>query len=98
MGRDGRFVYVANRGPNTVATFAWDGDGAQLVGEVSTEGDWPRHMTLVGDHLYVTNQISHSVTTFRVDRESGQLRLQGAPTTQASPTCVLKWNDVTTVS
>jgi len=37
-GTDGRFVYVANRGPNTVATFAWDGERASLVAEVPTGG------------------------------------------------------------
>ena len=90
-GRDGRFVYVANRGPNTVATFAWDGERATLVAEVPTGGDWPRHMILLGDHLYVTNQLSHSVTTFRIDAETGIPAAQGEPTAEASPTCLLRW-------
>jgi 6-phosphogluconolactonase (cycloisomerase 2 family) len=91
MGRDGRFVYVANRGPNTVSVFAWDGERATPVAEVSTGGDWPRHMALLGDHLYVTNQLSHTVTTFRVDPDTGVPARQGEPTGQASPTCLLPW-------
>jgi len=91
MGRDGRFVYLANRGPNTVSVFAWDGERAAPVTEVSTGGDWPRHLALIGDHLYVTNQLSHSVTTFRVDPETGVPSRQGEPTGQASPTCLLRW-------
>jgi 6-phosphogluconolactonase (cycloisomerase 2 family) len=91
---DGRFVYVASRGPNTVATFAWDGEQATRVAEVATGGDWPRHMILAGDHLYVTNQQSHSVTTFRIDSESGTLEQQGAPTAQPSPTCLLRWTPI----
>lgn len=91
MGRDGRFVYVANRGPNTVTVFAWDGENAARVTEVATGGNWPRHLALLGDHLYVTNQLSHSVTTFRIDPETGVPVRQGEPTAQASPACVLRW-------
>lgn len=91
---DGRFVYVANRGPNTVSTFAWDGERAEQVAEVETGGDWPRHMILVGDHLYVTNQESHSVTTLRIDPATGRPERQGEPTTQPSPTGLLRWTPI----
>jgi 6-phosphogluconolactonase len=89
---DGRFVYVANRGPGTVAAFAWDGRRATLVAEVPTGGEWPRHLALVGEHLYVANQFSHSVTTFRLDAESGIPVAQGESTGEASPTCLLRWS------
>ncbi|GAA2677956.1 lactonase family protein [Actinoplanes palleronii] len=92
MGRDGRFVYVANRGPDTVSTFAWDGENATPIDESPTGGVWPRHMILIGDHLYVANQRSHNVTVFRVDPDSGIPSLQGAPTSEPSPTCLLRWN------
>ncbi len=91
---DGRFVYVASRGPNTVATFAWDGEQATPVAETATGGVWPRHMILAGDHLYVTNQQSHSVTTFRIDAETGVPEQQGDPTAQPSPTCLLRWTPI----
>lgn len=96
MGRDGRFVYVANRGPNSVSAFAWDAGSAVKVAEVPTGGNWPRHMALLGDHLYVTNQLSHSVTTFRIDPDSGIPAPQGEPTAQASPTCLLRWTSTVT--
>ena len=92
MGRDGRFVYVANRGPDTVSVFAWDGASATLVAEVPTGGVWPRHMVLLGDHLYVTNQRSQNVTVFRIDPETGTPGLQGDPTGEPTPTCLLRWN------
>ena len=95
MGPDGRFAYVANRGPNTVSAFEWDGERATPIAEVPTGGDWPRHMTLLGDHLYVANQLSHSVTTFRIDPESGVPQPQGEPTAEASPTCLLRWTSTT---
>jgi 6-phosphogluconolactonase (cycloisomerase 2 family) len=94
MGRDGRFIYVANRGPNTVSAFAWDGEQATMIAEVPTGGDWPRHIALLGDHLYVTNQLSHSVTTFRIDADSGVPAPQGEPTAEASPTCLVRWTSI----
>jgi 6-phosphogluconolactonase (cycloisomerase 2 family) len=91
MGRDGRFVYVANRGPNTVSVFAWSGADATFVAEVPAGGDWPRHLTLIGDHLYVANERAQSVTVFRIDPESGIPAMQGSPIGEPSPTCVLRW-------
>ncbi|MEU4419370.1 lactonase family protein [Actinoplanes sp. NPDC024001] len=90
--RDGRFVYVANRGPDTVSAFSWDGETATLIAEVPTGGTWPRHMTLIGDHLYVANERSHNVTIFRVDPETGIPGSQGEPTGEPSPTCLLRWS------
>ena len=92
---DDRFVYVANRGPNTIATFAWDGGQAKLIAETPTGGEWPRHMILLGDHLYVANQNSQTVTTLRIDPETGVPAAPAEPTPQASPTALLRWNSVT---
>lgn len=91
---DGRLVYVANRGPDTVATFAWDGERADLVAETPADGHWPRHMILLGDHLYVANQMSHSVTTLRIDSESGVPERVAEPTKVASPTGLLRWTPI----
>jgi 6-phosphogluconolactonase len=90
-GRDGRFVYVANRGPDTVSAFAWDGGKATLVAEVPTGGSWPRHMALLFDHLYVANERSHTVTVFRLDPDTGIPYVQGEPIAEASPACILGW-------
>lgn len=91
IGGDGRFVYLANRGPDTIAVFAWDGDAATLIGEVPTGGTWPRHLALIGDHLYVANERSHTVTVFRIDPDTGLPQAQGEPIGEPSPTCVLRW-------
>jgi 6-phosphogluconolactonase len=93
-GRDGRFVYVGNRGPDTISAFAWDGDAATLVAEVPTGGAWPRHIALLGDHLYVANERSHTVTVFRIDAATGVPTAQGEPIGEPSPTCLLRWNSM----
>ena len=93
-GRDGRFVYVGNRGPDTVSAFAWDGAAATLVAEVPTGGAWPRHIALLSEHLYVANERSHTVTVFRLDPETGVPTPQGDPVAESSPACLLRWNPV----
>lgn len=68
---DGRYVYVANRGANTVGVLATSPTGVRLVAEVATGGDWPRNLILLDGFLYVANQNSDTVGIFRVDAETG---------------------------
>ena len=91
MGADGRFVYVANRGVDTVSVFAWDSVGATPTAEVSAGGQWPRHMIVTGTHLYVANERSHEVSAFVIDAESGFPGPAGDPVHEPSPTCLLRW-------
>jgi 6-phosphogluconolactonase len=90
-GRDGRYVYVANRGPDTVSAFAWADGKATLIAEVPTGGAWPRHIALLSDHLYVANERSHTVTVFRLDPDTGIPFVQGEPIAEPSPACILGW-------
>jgi 6-phosphogluconolactonase (cycloisomerase 2 family) len=72
---DGRFVYVANRGDNSVAVFTVDDDGAALTLRATPTcgGDWPRHLAIdpSGHWLYAVNQRSNDVVWFGIDPESG---------------------------
>ena len=67
---NGRYLYVANRGPNTVAVFDIHAQLPRYVTEVST-GDWPRHIALDGETLYVANERSHEVTRMEIDPATG---------------------------
>ncbi len=67
---DGRYLYVANRGPNTVSVFDLQGQALCYVTEVAT-GDWPRHIALEDGTLYVANERSHQVTRMRIDPSTG---------------------------
>jgi len=67
---DGRYLYVANRGPNTVAVFEIGSGLPRYVTEVAT-GDWPRHIALDGETLYVANERSHEVTRMEIDPATG---------------------------
>ncbi|HVV20971.1 MAG TPA: lactonase family protein [Pseudonocardiaceae bacterium] len=72
---DGRFVYVTNRGDDSIATLAVDGESLRLLDTVPTGGDWPRHATLdpSGLALYVANQRSGTVTWLPRDPVTGML-------------------------
>lgn len=85
----GDFLYVANRGPDTIATFSLAGGPPVYVGEVPSGGHWPRHMVFIDDFLYVANERSHSVVVLRLDRETGMPAPAGAALETPSPTCVL---------
>ncbi|OZM70090.1 3-carboxymuconate cyclase [Amycolatopsis antarctica] len=76
---DGRFAYVANRNvaDSTISTFAVRDGGAGLerVGQVSSGGEWPRHLTLdPGERwVYVSNQRAGNVSWLPRDPETGLL-------------------------
>ncbi|WP_431882976.1 lactonase family protein [Micromonospora gifhornensis] len=86
---DGRHLYLANRGVGTISVFALGAGLPELVDEVETGGEWPRHFVLIGAHLYVADERADMVRTFRVDRETGVPVAIGEPLPIPSPTCVL---------
>ena len=67
---DGRYLYVGNRGPNTVSVFALEGALPRYVSEVPA-GDWPRHIALDGELLYVASERSHEVMIMQIDLATG---------------------------
>lgn len=89
VGPDGRFLYLANRGIGTITVFALDEDLPRYVTEVTGVGDWPRHLALLGAHLYVAEERADTVAVFPVDPETGVPAGPTARVKVASPTCVL---------
>lgn len=81
------FLYVANRGPDTVSVFRLGGQLPEYVTEVPT-GAWPRHILVDGDLLYVANQLSDEVTTMRIDPATGVPEVVDRLAVP-SPTCVV---------
>merc|ERR1712168_495127 len=70
MRADGNFLYVTNRGMNSIATFSISSSGdLSLESNVSCEGDWPRAITIdpTDHYILVSNQNSGSVEVFRFE-------------------------------
>lgn len=73
LSRDGRHLYLAIRGSDTIASFAVDGPGLRPLGTVACGGVMPRDLRLdpSGTRLYVANQDSGSVVWLDLDPETG---------------------------
>ncbi|MBB6436882.1 lactonase family protein [Streptomyces candidus] len=93
VSADGRFVYVSNRGHDSIAAFAVrrGGAGLRLLGVTPSGGAYPRHIAFdpTGTLLFAANQKSGSVSTFRVDCRTGRLARVEAALAAPSPMCVL---------
>jgi 6-phosphogluconolactonase (cycloisomerase 2 family) len=84
----GRFLYVANRGVDTISVFAVEATPPRFVAEVDSGGAWPRHFAIIGHNLYVANERSHTIGVFRLEEADGR-PVQIGTCEIASPTCVL---------
>ncbi len=88
--RDGKFVYVSNRGHDSIALFQVNDDGSLIAkGHASTEGKTPRNFGLVGDFLLAANQDSNTVVVFRINKETGALTPTGSSVKVGMPVCVV---------
>lgn len=92
MSRDGRFVYVSNRGENTLLVYATDPRTGLLALVQRTEpgGTSPWSITLhsSGRWLLVANLLSDTVNLFSLDEASGKLTDTGASVSIPSPDCI----------
>jgi len=88
----GRFLYVTNRGHDSITIFAVDADSGRLtlVGREPVGGEFPRGFAIdpTGRFLLVGNEKSDRIVTFRIDVETGRLSATGAVTTLPKPTCL----------
>ena len=79
ISKDGRFVYAANRGHDSIAVFAVNQDTGKLslVQIIGTEGHWPRDFSLdpTEDFLVASNEESGSLFLYKRNQESGRLTL-----------------------
>jgi 6-phosphogluconolactonase len=79
---DGRFLYASNRGHDSIALVALDGDGRmKLRSHTASRGKTPRYFALSPDGrwLLATNQASDCVVVFAVNGVDGTLTPTGEP-------------------
>jgi 6-phosphogluconolactonase len=88
---NGKFLYVSNRGEDTIAIFSIDQTSGMLtpVGEVPTKGKTPRNFAIdpSGTWMICTNQEGNSAVVFRINPQTGQLTQTGEPVPIEAPCC-----------
>lgn len=80
LSPDARFLYVSNRGDNSLAIFKVKADGLlERIDVVPTGGKFPRHFAITpcGNAVLVANQDSSNLTLFSRDLESGKITATG---------------------
>jgi 6-phosphogluconolactonase len=90
--QSGKFVYVSNRGHNSIAIFTIDPMTRKLTaaGHQSENIKTPRNFAIdpSGTFLVVANQDGHSLVVFRINQKTGALESSGNMAEVPSPVCV----------
>jgi 6-phosphogluconolactonase len=88
---NGRFVYMTNRGHDSVASFAVDEANGRLtpLGHTPIQG-WSRNIRFdpAGRNLLVSCQNADVIVAYAVDPDDGTLTPTGAVTQTPTPVCV----------
>lgn len=80
LSSDAKFLYVSNRGDNSLAIFKVLDDGQlERIDVVPTGGKFPRHFALTpcGGAVLVANQDSSNITLFSRDKNTGLIAATG---------------------
>ena len=89
---NGKFVYVSNRGHDSIAVFGVDAATGRLtpIEREPMRGRTPRHFGIspCGGYLLAANQKSNSIVLFRIDSASGKLEATGLKVEAPTPVCV----------
>ncbi len=85
----GKFLYVSNRGNDSIAILSIDPAKGTLaaVGGIPTGGKEPRHLAIdpSGKYLLAENQFSNNIVVFKIDPATGGLTLTGQVVEVPSP-------------
>jgi len=88
----GKFVYVSNRGHNSVAVFHVDEATGKLTaaGHAPTGGKTPRNFGIdpTGKILIAANQDSDNIVVFKIDEKTGMPHPAGQEVKVPKPVCV----------
>lgn len=89
---NGRFVYAANRGHDSISVFSIAQDGKlSTVQNEPIRGATPRNFNLdpSGQWLLAGGQDSHTLSSFEVDSETGRLTYSTHVISTPTPICIL---------
>jgi 6-phosphogluconolactonase len=93
MHPSGRFLFVSNRGHDSIATFAIDAASGRLtpLDWTASQGKGPRFFALdpSGTRLYAANENSDTIVRFSVDPQTGRLSREGEVIQTGSPVWIV---------
>jgi len=93
ISKDGKFVYFANRGNNSIYLFHADAKTGSLTagGRFDCGGKTPRNFVLDPTErwMLVANQDSNQISVFARNPKTGALTEEGKSYTAATPMCIL---------
>lgn len=89
---DGRFLFASNRGHDSISCYAVAEQGGTLryLDCIGTQGQKPRGFAIdpTGAYLLVGNQDSHTIVTFKIDKDGGKISPTGHVAQVPSPVCL----------
>lgn len=89
----GKFLYVSNRGRDSIAVFSIDPRKGTLkpVADIATQGKTPRNFAIdpSGKFLLAANQESNDIVVFHIDPVTGSLTLTGQAADVPAPVCIV---------
>jgi 6-phosphogluconolactonase len=96
ISSNGKFVYVSNRGHDSITTFSVDEVTGKLatVENVPSGGKEPRDFKIdpSGKFLLVGHQISDEVVVFSIDQATGKIKTVGSPLKISKPVNFAFWS------
>lgn len=93
ISADNRFVYVSNRGYNSVVVYKIAANGSvEQIQNVHTDGDfpWDIQFSKSEQSLLVANQRSNSLSVFQRNTENGKLKLLNSDFMIPEPLAILR--------
>lgn len=91
LDEDEKFLFVSNRGDDSIAMFRIGENGALMLTSVcKTGGRWPRDFDIFGDIIIIANQNSNSITSLKIDHDTGSLKPAPLFYETVQPTCIMK--------
>lgn len=92
MHPNGKFVYVSNRGYNTIAAFKYDKEKLTLtqIGQIKGDIKTPRNFRISpdGKWMLIASQSGNKVGVFAIDEKTGMAKETDVSVKVGSPVCV----------
>ncbi len=84
---DRGYLYVSNRGHDSIAVMKIEGEKLSKARFYSCEGSGPRDINITGDYLLSANEQTNNVTAFKIN--NGAITYIGEIGTMPDPLCIL---------